>query len=119
MQSISQAESDRDHGSTFTVSIPLGNEHLVPAQINHSSVDFSSMHTYARGIVDEAAHWSIRTPNDGTTPSDSTGSESGGSSESGRVDPGTMFFVKTDTILLGKESLLYSMCSGKSLIVCS
>lgn len=74
------------------------------------------MHTYARGIVDEAAHWSIRTPNDGTTPSDSTGSESGGSSESGRVDPGTLFFVKNDIILLGKGIIYMSMKRSLTII---
>ena len=105
VQSITKAESPNRHGSIFTVSIPLGNEHLVPSQIDHSSSGYSTTtRSYARGIVDEATRWTIRTPNDGQTPSDS--SESGGSSEGGKVDPSTLFFVKSDTILFGASALL-------------
>ncbi|THH05145.1 hypothetical protein EW145_g5011 [Phellinidium pouzarii] len=96
--SITEEESSDDHGSCFTVSLPLGKDHLPPAHIvRENSSDLPRHRLYARGIVDEAIQWSSRQP-DERTPSDC--SDSGGSSESGKMDPTTLFFVKSDVILL-------------------
>lgn len=54
---------------------------------------------YARGIVDEATHWSTRPSIDEKTPSDSSDSAVS-SGEGSRMDPNTLFFVKGDVILL-------------------
>lgn len=100
MTSITEEDSPDDHGSCFTVALPLGKAHLPPAHIvQGDSGDLPRHRLYARGIVDEAIQWSSRQP-DERTPSDC--SDSGGSSESGKMDPTTLFFVKSDVILLGK-----------------
>ncbi|KAL5528950.1 hypothetical protein ACEPAG_4924 [Sanghuangporus baumii] len=91
-------ESPTDHGSCFTVTLPLGRDHLHAAHIVQSVADVPQKRLYARGIVDEATYWVSRHP-DERTPSDT--SDSGGSSDSsGRMDPSTLFFVKSDIILL-------------------
>ncbi|KAL5533412.1 hypothetical protein ACEPAF_5188 [Sanghuangporus sanghuang] len=96
--SATAQDSPTDHGSCFTVTLPLGRDHLPVAHIVQSVADVPHNRLYARGIVDEATHWSSRHP-DERTPSDT--SDSGGSSDSGgRMDPSTLFFVKSDIILL-------------------
>ncbi|KAL5511938.1 hypothetical protein ACEPAH_5157 [Sanghuangporus vaninii] len=96
--SATAQESPTDHGSCFTVTLPLGRDHLPAAHIVQSVADVAQNRLYARGIIDEATHWSSRHP-DERTPSDT--SDSGGSSDSGgRMDPSTLFFVKSDIILL-------------------
>ncbi|KAL5490593.1 hypothetical protein ACEPAI_5427 [Sanghuangporus weigelae] len=96
--SATAQDSPTDHGSCFTVTLPLGRDHLPAAHIVQNVADVPQNRLYARGIVDEATHWSSRHP-DERTPSDT--SDSGGSSDSGgRMDPSTLFFVKSDIILL-------------------
>ncbi|TDL18928.1 hypothetical protein BD410DRAFT_792720 [Rickenella mellea] len=98
-----EAESAEDHGSLFTVTIPVGKDHLPPSHIMQNRDDIPASRMYARGIVDEATHWSTRAPGDDKTPSDS--SDSGGNSELGsRMDPSTLFFDKNDVILLVEDS---------------
>lgn len=110
VSSVTVAESPDEHGSIFTTTIPLGKDHLPPSHIIQGSDDFlPQSRTYARGIVDEAVHWSNRTPN-GSTPSES--SDSGGSSEGGRMDPSTLFFLKSDVILLGQCITRYPFASN-------
>ncbi|KAI5119585.1 hypothetical protein M0805_006470 [Coniferiporia weirii] len=97
VRSVTEEESAEEHGSCFTVVLPLGKEHLPEAHIVQDITDLPRHRLYARGIVDEAIQWSSRQP-DERTPSES--SDSGGSSESGKMDPTTLFFVKSDVILL-------------------
>ena len=97
--STTEEESSDNHGSCFTVALPLGKDHLPAAHVLQNFSELPQHRLYARGIVDEATQWAIRQP-DERTPSEA--SDSGGSSESGgKMDPSTLFFVKSDVILLG------------------
>lgn len=99
MTSISEQVSPTDHGSCFTVALPIGKDHLPAAHIVHDDADLPQHLLYARGMIDEAAHWTPRLPDD-QTPSDT--SDSSGSNEGTKMDPTTLFFVKSDVILLGR-----------------
>ncbi|KAF8521410.1 hypothetical protein BU17DRAFT_87965 [Hysterangium stoloniferum] len=93
---------DGSHGSTFTVIIPLGKDHLPAAHVHNTMSEEHRHRHYARGIVEEATHWS-RQVDIVKTPSDT--SESGGSSEGGRLDASTLFFMKKDILLVGKNDM--------------
>ncbi|KAH8117651.1 hypothetical protein DFH11DRAFT_1724631 [Phellopilus nigrolimitatus] len=97
VSSFTEGESPDNHGSCFTIVLPLGKDHLPEGHIVQDNADAPQHRLYARGIVDEATQWSWRPP-DLRTPSES--SDSGGSSESGKMDPTTLFFVKSDVVLL-------------------
>lgn len=97
---------DRSHGSTFTVSIPFGKEHLPSTDVaeeRHLSDTGQQHGAYARSIVEEATRWRT-SPNVGMSPSetsDGKSSSSGSASSGGKtVDPSTLFFRKTDVVLL-------------------
>jgi hypothetical protein len=103
LQSLTADDAPDAHGSRFTVSLPLGKEHLPAAHIDAAPLEDAKAHRpYGRGIIDEAGHWAARADagvgasEQGTGDSDSGGS----SSESSRLDPSTLFFVKSDRILL-------------------
>src|SRR5882724_3504348 len=78
---------DGSHGSIFTVTLPLGKDHLSPRHVDDTVPEGHRHQVYARSIVEEATHWSR--PSDSVkTPSDS--SDSGGSSSDGsRLDSST------------------------------
>lgn len=96
--------TDGSHGSIFTVTLPLGKDHLSPSHIDDAVSERHRHQIYARGIVEEATQWSR--PSDLVkTPSDC--SDSGGSSSDGsRLDSSTLFFLKKDVILLGGHAVL-------------
>ena len=99
--STTEDETPGSHGSHFTVRLPLGKEHIAPAHIVQNPSELPQHRQYARGIVEEATHWASMGRPDELTPSES--SDSGGSTDSGsRMDPNTLFFVKSDVILLGE-----------------
>ncbi|KAF8576294.1 hypothetical protein K439DRAFT_1640612 [Ramaria rubella] len=93
--------SDGSHGSVFTVTLPLGKDHLPPTHVDDTMSETHRHQHYARGIVEEATHWS-RQSDPMKTPSDS--SDSGGSNESSRMDATTLFFMKKDVLLLVDDS---------------
>jgi beta-glucanase (GH16 family) len=100
LTSKTQAESPDDHGSTFTVILPLGKDHIPTEHIIQDATVTSGSLLYAKGIVEEATHWTSRPPSDERTPSDSSES-TGSSSDGNRFDPNTLFFMKSDVIFLG------------------
>ena len=100
VHSIAESETVLDHGSTFTVVLPLGKEHLPAAHIVTDVQESPSKLLYGKGVVDEATSWDQRAPEE-RTPSES--SDSGGSSESRKSDSTTLFFAKDDVVLLGKS----------------
>ena len=97
VDAVTENESwDGSHGSTFTVLLPLGKDHLPAAHVDDTMSEQHRHQHYARGIVEEATQWAshgdphlVKTPSD---TSDSSGSE-------GKVD--AMFFMKKDVLLLG------------------
>ncbi|CAE6471953.1 unnamed protein product [Rhizoctonia solani] len=96
-----EAKGD-DHGSTFSVTIPLGRAHLPDSHIyderhEHASAFYGRDWSYARSFVEEVAQWNQsdsapQTPSDGleSLPSTTTGT---------RVDP-AIYFTKSDKILI-------------------
>ncbi len=93
-----ESESPEDHGSIFTVALPLGRDHLPAAHVVVGLDDNPSKLIYAQGVVDEATQWDARIPEE-RTPSES--SDSGSSSEGRKIDPATLFFAKNDVVLVG------------------
>ncbi|KAI0035068.1 hypothetical protein K488DRAFT_44039 [Vararia minispora EC-137] len=100
LTSLTADDAPHNHGSKFTVSLPLGKEHLPTAHIDTVPLEGLSNGPYGKGIIDEAGHWSVRMPSTLEAPSDFSESDSGSSSESSRLDTSTLFFVKSDRILL-------------------
>lgn len=98
---VESSDDEDNHGSTFTVSIPLGKAHLPQANIFESPSERSRQGVYARGVIDEASMWmsSAVTASGEETPASDLGS-SGSSGDSGRLDPSIMFFSKSDVVLL-------------------
>lgn len=113
--STPQRDDEEMHGSTFTVTIPVGHAHIPKVHIDEGSPTTNTQRSYARGIIDEASqsvffqyqikpltHTNIRWGRgpalDATTPSD-TSEEGGGSLSSG--DSGTVFFKRSDVVLVG------------------
>ncbi|TRM62099.1 hypothetical protein BD626DRAFT_548830 [Schizophyllum amplum] len=104
----SHDDSHDDHGSTFAVSLPLGKDHLPPGSV-HLEEEFAvGRRRYGQGIVNDAIMWSRTTDAGDHTPasdagslaSDASGTGSGGS----KLDPATMFFKKTDIVLIADDN---------------
>jgi hypothetical protein len=92
------------HGSTFVVRIPLGKEHLPAAHIDGGAPSRELLtRPYGQGVIEEAGRW-LRT-GEQRTPSDASTSEwdaqSGSTPSNASLDSSTLFFVKSDRILLG------------------
>ncbi|WVQ71976.1 hypothetical protein IAR50_001519 [Cryptococcus sp. DSM 104548] len=126
IQSVTEEESeDRSHGSSFRVRIPLGCDHLPYEAIDHGNMPNLPQSTYGEGLVDEAMQW-VRDNRDGMSAISSDESsivtgESGGGTQvasgstgvSGMtsavhvkaLDPNTLYFEKTDVIMLVEDSL--------------
>ncbi|KAG8692448.1 hypothetical protein FRC09_011192 [Ceratobasidium sp. 395] len=95
--------STGEHGSTFTVQLPLGKAHLPDShvqdeQVEHISSFFGRDWSYARTFVEEVTQWASQSDSTPQTPSE--GPDSLPSLGGGRVDP-AIYFAKTDKILIG------------------
>jgi hypothetical protein len=109
LTSLTADDAPDNHGSKFTVSLPLGKDHLPAAHIETSPDDTGTARTarnYGKGIIDEAGHWPVPRAADGESRAQSDVGESdsgsgGSSSDSSKLDASTLFFVKSDKILLG------------------
>lgn len=125
-------DDESPHGSTFTVTIPMGHSHIPKTYVDETlAATTGAPRTYARGIIDEAAQCVIppiassaskvpvlvrlvrwgRVPTyqlEVTTPSDTSDGASGSYSSG---DSGTLFFKKTDVVLVGRcsASFLYNI----------
>ncbi|KAG8934137.1 hypothetical protein FRC02_010514 [Tulasnella sp. 418] len=93
---------DSEHGSAFTVSIPLGKDHLPRDCIDNRSIAEGpfARRSYAKGYVEEATQWSFGNfSNEETTSSEIY--ESGQSDGARSNDLSSMYqFQKSDIILL-------------------
>lgn len=122
-------DGELPHGSMFTVTIPMGHSHIPKTYVDETlAATTGAPRTYARGIIDEAAQYVISQITDSasdvvhpdrwgrvptyqlevTTPSDTS---DGGSGSYSSGDSGTLFFKKTDVVLVGKcsASFLYDL----------
>ncbi|KAG8887667.1 hypothetical protein FRB98_009229 [Tulasnella sp. 332] len=99
-----KANPDVQHGTTFTVFIPLGSDHLPRQHIDESDTNYPRANTYGIGIVEEATGWArSRFNSDDITPrSESTNSDSAADSNSSRSgDMAALFrFAPEDLILV-------------------
>lgn len=87
-------ESD-PHGSTFTITFPLGKDHLPASRVTDSTLS-TKKQTYSRAIVAEAARWKLS--------GDATPSESEESYTSSDGQKSADFnFESNDLIILGKS----------------
>lgn len=96
---------DGSHGSIFTVQIPLGRDHLPPTHVHDTMSEEHRHQHYARGIVEEATHWldPSDVQNSRTATSSPTSIEGSDTvNEVNKLDHSTLFFVKTDILLLGE-----------------
>ncbi|GJJ11735.1 hypothetical protein Clacol_005973 [Clathrus columnatus] len=96
---------DGSHGSIFTVRLPLGKDHLPPSHVQDSMSEEHRHQHYARGVVEEATHWSDpseqRNEMTRTPVSSVEGSERSEMITEGiKLDHSTLFFVRKDILLL-------------------
>lgn len=100
-KSAAEASPNESHGSTFTVTLPLGTEHLVSSQIDGARLNVTA-HSYARAVVEEAARWSgknLLAQDDDTEQSGTVSSDS--ASRASSLENFGVFFQKSDIVLLG------------------
>lgn len=95
------------HGSTFTVRLPLGPDHLPMANIAKGVTDDKRRGRFATGVIDEVMQWN-RDQDSSLESSSEAGSAaipSGTSDRTGSsLDPSTLFFTKEDVILIVDDS---------------
>lgn len=101
-----EQSADGSHGSTFSFIFPLGKDHLPPDAIDTSPANVPSQLSYGAGIVDEAMRWNRDKETssvDSSSESGVTSGESSGQSSRG-IDPSTLYFKKSDVILIVDDS---------------
>lgn len=76
----------------------MGHAHIPKTHLEENPSAAITQRTYARGIIDEAAQWGRGTGVNTSTPSDT----SDGPEHFGGGDSGTMFFQKSDVVLIGE-----------------
>lgn len=113
LKSLTAEDSLEAHGSRFTVSIPLGHDHLPQAHIDPTPLVLFDHGLYSKGIVDEAIQWAqphANYPDDPHSAMDnrsvSSGSNTSGTSTtaSTKLEASTLFFSRADVILLVDDS---------------
>ncbi|VDB99941.1 unnamed protein product [Peniophora sp. CBMAI 1063] len=112
LKSLTAEDSPDNHGSRFTVSIPLGHDHLPQAHIDPDPLVLFDHGLYSKGIIDEAVHWTQPRGIDGDPHSAmdnrsvSSGSATSGTSTtaSTKLEASTLFFSRADVILLVDDS---------------
>ncbi|CCO30021.1 multi-sensor signal transduction histidine kinase [Rhizoctonia solani AG-1 IB] len=102
---VSEASGD-EHGSTFSVRVPLGRAHLPDSHVyeeqhEHVSSFFGRDWSYARTFVEEVTQWASQSDSTPQTPSD--GPDSLPSITGPRVDP-AIYFSKSDKILIADDN---------------
>ncbi|WVR09485.1 hypothetical protein IAU60_006553 [Kwoniella sp. DSM 27419] len=103
---VAEESIDGSHGSTFTVRIPLGNKHLPPDALETGPMAQNTQGRYGQGMVDEAMQWTRNRDTNSVASSDETDNTVGDTNSSGSrsLDPSTLYFKKTDVVLLVDDS---------------
>ncbi|KAL7409075.1 hypothetical protein BDY24DRAFT_404537 [Mrakia frigida] len=92
--------SDGSSGSTFTVLIPFGKDHLPSNQIDDTPDTSIGGSSYAKGIVEEAGLWE----RSGNSSSQRSMSDSGASGVEGIQTISSLLWSRSDTILIVDDS---------------
>ncbi|WWC90485.1 uncharacterized protein L201_005421 [Kwoniella dendrophila CBS 6074] len=98
---------DGQHGSTFSVKIPLGAQHLPSDDVQDDQIVKTTQTTYGQEIIDEAMQWTRDRENSNSSSVDGfseVGSIETTSRSSRSLDPSTLYFKKEDTIMLVDDS---------------
>lgn len=93
-----EESDDGTHGSIFRVDIPLGTDHIIDVANIIDDDKFVEGVQFGRAMLDEAAGWSR------ASISEETSSESGSGDRHVRIDPSTLFFEKTDVLVLVEDN---------------
>lgn len=95
-----------EHGSTFTVTIPLGTTHLPTEAIQEPFVDNRSIGKYAKGLINEASQWNGEQDSSQDSSEDSVNyAFSPMSDRIGSVpSQTTLWFTPEDTVLVVDDS---------------
>ena len=97
---VAEETPDGQHGSIFTVKLPLGFTHLPPSAIEEGiASDGNRNRAFAEGMVDEALQWDRENESSNENSSDSGGAQTrpSGSERSGSsLDPNTLVCSQTD-----------------------
>ncbi|KAG8887410.1 hypothetical protein FRB98_009674 [Tulasnella sp. 332] len=100
---LDNSDPESPHGTTFTVYIPLGTEHLSRENIDETDDEFKRKNTYGIGIIEEASGWA-KNAYDDVTPSESVSSDTAGESNTESSKSGEMTslfrFAPDDVILV-------------------
>lgn len=92
-------------GSKFVVTIPYGKDHLLSANVYEEAPDSDYRGTYTRGLLEETILWADRSPTYSSNESPLELEIATASSGGMRLDPTTMFFDKSDVVLLVDDNL--------------
>ncbi|WVQ95071.1 hypothetical protein IAU59_002164 [Kwoniella sp. CBS 9459] len=108
LTSVTTQESlDDSHGSTFTVSLPIGQDHLPQGAI-HSEPVSHNLSTNAYDTVLETQRWTYDQTSDISTPDTDTTSEvdsiSSSPSAARRMQPEARYFRRDDVIMIVDDS---------------
>lgn len=96
--STTAAESGGEHGSTFTVRIPLGNAHLPPGAVD-VAYSISPMDNFRRGVVEQVRQWHRQW--EASLFADELFDDEAASIPRVRsLNPGVMLFKKDDVVLV-------------------
>ncbi|KZV71818.1 hypothetical protein PENSPDRAFT_650380 [Peniophora sp. CONT] len=113
LKSLTAEDSPDAHGSRFTVSIPLGHDHLPQAHVDPTPLVLIDHGLYSKGIVDEAVHWAQprnleydpHSAMDTRSVSSGSNTSGTGTTASTKLEASTLFFSRADVILLVDDSM--------------
>ncbi|BEI98772.1 hypothetical protein CcaverHIS631_0310710 [Cutaneotrichosporon cavernicola] len=105
IESCTAAESpDGSHGTRFTVTLPLGCQHLPPDSVEKSDVsDGTPLQQFHQSVIDtmSRAHWGWTSiPKEDVSHNSTSSRPSSADPHARGIDPNTVYFESTDIVLL-------------------
>ncbi|BEJ14043.1 hypothetical protein CspHIS471_0312170 [Cutaneotrichosporon sp. HIS471] len=96
--------SDGSHGTRFTVTLPLGCQHLPPDSVEKSDVsDGTPLQQFHQSVIDtmSRAHWGWTSiPKEDVSHNSTSSTPSSADPRARGIDPNTVYFESTDIVLL-------------------